>query len=118
MPKRTNDPISRRQFLDVLAKTAITTAAFTLLPMTKGSAEANCTHGGGNGHGPSGPGHGPNPYNPYNPYSPYKTCGKNPYHPYNPYNPYNAYSPYNPYSPYSSASFARTGGAYNPFGIH
>jgi hypothetical protein len=119
---------SRRQFLDVVSKSVIATAAFCILPMSEGAANAKPKPPKGGGHGASpyapygGCDHNPknpynayapyggcdhNPKNPYNAYAPYGGCDHNPKNPYHAYNPYHCYRPYvNPVNPYST---------YNPY---
>ncbi len=106
---------SRRQFLDVVSKSVIATAAFCILPMSEGAANAHP----GPKKGGAGVKHGYNPYgtycehnpvNPYNAYKPYGGCDHDPKNPYHAYNPYHCYKPYtggiNPVNPYST---------YNPY---
>jgi hypothetical protein len=84
--------MNRRGFLDILSKTVIATAAFSLTPLSRATAL-------GGPHGPAGNHPGPgNPIPPYNPYAPY--CVHNPIAPYNPYAPYCAHNPIAPYAPY------------------
>lgn len=124
--------LSRRQFLDVLSKSAVATAAFSLLAMTDGAADAatrrshivhrhNATTSPYHPYGPPPPYHPYGPPPPYGPYKPY--CGPHPYgppppyKPYcgppSPYHPYGPPPPYHPYKPYSAPPPPR-----NPYKVY
>jgi hypothetical protein len=101
-------PLSRRAFLDLMSKTVVATAAFTIAQLPAVAGPPSHGPGRGGNHGGAPP--------PYNPYAPY--CAHNPLPPYNPYAPYcihNPISPYNPHFPYHAAVSCPSHNPYAPY---